>query len=95
MEKCSVRDAALKLAAWFSISMNEQSGKEKPRAEKPSAEKKTQPEPGKPLGVDALELPRDPGSPWHRQPPTTARPWLALASPAAAATGEGGTDRLA
>src|SRR6266699_297461 len=29
MEKCSVRDAALKLAEWFSISMLEQEGKEK------------------------------------------------------------------
>src|SRR6266566_1359581 len=29
MEKCSVRDAALKLAEWFSISMPEQDGKEK------------------------------------------------------------------
>src|SRR5947207_13479273 len=37
MEKCSVRDAALKLAEWFSISMPEQDGKEKQPVGKKSA----------------------------------------------------------
>src|SRR2546425_13043338 len=33
MEKCSVRDAALKLGEWFSTAPTEPAGKEKPRAE--------------------------------------------------------------
>src|SRR5262245_9329357 len=36
MEKSSVREAALKLTKWFSISAADKEGKEKPRAEKKS-----------------------------------------------------------
>src|SRR6266571_262842 len=36
MEKCSVRDAALKLTEWFSISIPEQSGNDKTMAKQPA-----------------------------------------------------------
>src|ERR1700716_1298690 len=45
MEKCSVRDAAVKLTEWFRIPVPNQDGKQKPAAEKQS-------EPGAPASTE-------------------------------------------